>query len=328
MLETDDSLDTLIQKQDHVNVLRYLRIHQLRRPDLVISTVQAWLGRDLSGAGGGSSLRWSALGGVPVVARMAALEQLCLASLDVGDLDLAALAIDRLQELGVQEGSTRLKLLQGRILEAREDYPGAERHYQGLLEENPANLFAMKRLYCIHKAQVGGTGKAVEALNEYLQRNCADTPAWHEMAALRMELGDYAGAAYALEEVLMMAPAEPAVHVLLGECLVTSAEGNKSSKAPEILQRARRHMAQALELDPTNRRAQLGLVCASNAFLAAIAAPIGKASDSNDVGADDHDKEVAQELVKYGAEQVLQSYHGSLMYPRMQKLMAEYTAGL
>jgi tetratricopeptide (TPR) repeat protein len=241
---------------------------------------------------------------------------------------LATLAIGRLQELGVQHDSTRLKLLQGRILEAREDYAGAEQHYQALLEENPANLLAMKRLYCIHKAQVGGTGKAAEALNEYLQRNCADTPAWHEMATLRMELGDYAGAAYALEEVLMMAPAEPAVHVLLGECLATSAEGSGGKSAPAILQRARKHMAQALELDPTNRRAQLGLVSASNAFLVAIAAATGGKASDNDGGEIEHDKEVAQELVKYGAEQALKSYQGSPLYPRVQKLMEEYTAGL
>jgi hypothetical protein len=77
-------------------------------------------------------------------------------------------------------------------------------------------------------------------------------------------------------------------------------------------------MAQALELDPGNRRAQLGLVSTSNAYLAVAAARSG----------DDHDTSVAQELVKYGADQVLHSYRGSPLFARVQKLMAEYTTGL
>jgi tetratricopeptide (TPR) repeat protein len=271
---------------------------------------------DFMGSGGSSSSS---------IARLAALEQLCLACLDVGHFEMAELALQRLVESGVpSESSRRLELLRGRVLEAAGEYDRAETHYRGLLADNPANLLAMKRLYCVHRAQVGGSAKAMDALNSYLEQNYNDSSAWHEMANLRQEMGDFLGAAYALEEALMMAPSDAAVHVRIGECLATA-----DAKSVQLLRRARQHMAQALELDPANRRAQMGLVCTSNAYLVAASLTAANTTSGSATAAsasvDDHDASVAKELVKYGADQVLQSYRGSPLFSRVQKLMAEYT---
>lgn len=362
MLDIDDDLPTLIRRHDHLNVLRFLRVHQIRDPALVVRTGQAWLGESLD-----KTPKSAATGGGPL-AILAALEQICLAALDVGDATLAQLCLKRLQESGGTtnggssflkiinpavasagsasmastidpETSVRFRLLQGRCLEAAADYDGATLLYDELLQENPSNLQALRRQYCVHKAQVGRTVQAVTALNNYLQHNSADTAAWYELARMRQELGDYDGAVFGLEEVLLAVPTDAKLHVELAECLVTAASTNTnnpkgSSSRLEALQRARQHMAQALELDPTNRRAQFGLVTVSNAYLVAAAAAGAPSSaghkkgESVSAALDDHDVAVAEELVRYGAEQVLQSYQGSPLSSQVRRLMDEYTDGL
>ena len=336
MLQTDADLKTLIQQGDHLQVLRFLRVHQLRKPSVTLEHAQALLGPDLDQT---NNTRIDAL------SRLAILEQVCLAAVDNQQPDLANLALLRLKELSPESSATaapgtksstmkdsaRFRCLLGRCLEATEDYEGAKRLYNDLLKENPANLMALKRLYCVLRAQQQQqqskeettdsspsitSEMVMEALNNYLQQNYSDIAGWYELAHYRLDaLGDYKGAAYALEEVLLSVPSDTKIHVELAECYATVG-------GTDNLLLARKHFAQALELNSTSKRAQFGLIASANAYLCEMEASNKKTKE--DVQAE-HEMAVAHELIKYGAEQVLKSYKGSKLYPAVQALMKEYT---
>lgn len=301
-METDLDLPALIQGKDHLNVLRYIRIHQLREPDLVMQHGKALLGSDLNKKR------------VNELTRLASIEQICLAAIDCNDTTTAELCLRRLNEAGIEKTATRFQFLLARCLEAAGDVSGSEILYDSLLRQNPSNSAALKRKYCLLKAVPGKEVESVEALNAYLQQNYSDTAAWYELAKLKQELGDWKGAVFCLEEVLLATPASSHIHCELAECYATLDGGLDN------LLSARKHMAAALELDSASVRAKFGLVSISNAYLLEAAA---KKKD-----ADEFEIEVAQELVKYGAEQVLLSYKGTEMLGPVKALMEEYCDGL
>ena len=304
-MQTDDDLPTLIQKKDHLNVLRFIRLHELREPDLVVTHGQALLGKDLSKSGGCDEL-----------SRLAAFEQICLAALDIGETKLAETCLDRLKASGIAKESVRFRRLLARCLEAAGDMSGAELIYEALLKENPANGVARQRQYCIHRSQVGKEVEAATALNECIRHNPTDTGAWTEWANLRLEIGDYKGAAYCFEEILLEAPADASMQCALAECYATLGQSSKTST--EYLKLARQHFSQALELDPSSRRAQWGLLTAANDCLV-------KAVSKKDSVVDEHDQLVAGALVKLAAEKLLASYKGSPLFAAVKKTVAEYT---
>lgn len=293
----DEDLPTLIQRQDHLNVLRYLRAHQLREPDLVMEHGLALLGKDLSKSVGDES------------ARLGAIEQICLAALDVHDHDLADKCLSKLKE-STDKQSNRFRRLLGRCLEAAGDIKGAEALYDDMLQANPANLVALQRKYALLKGQPHKETEAMEALNKYLEQNMADPAGWYEMAQFRLNMADYKGAAYALEEVVLACPLESSLHCELAEVYATIG-------GLENLTLARKHMAQSLELDASNRRAQFGLVTVANAYLI-------ESENASKKLHDEHEVAVAKELIKYGATQLLTSYKGCPMFSAVQTLMAEY----
>jgi tetratricopeptide (TPR) repeat protein len=304
MLATDADLATLVKNKDHLNVLCYIRVHQLREPDLVLAHGRALFGPNLDKRGGTST---------DDLARMSALAQICLAALDVGQPDVANLCLTRLKESHVPNESTRFRCLLARCLEAAGDYAGAELIYDELLKENPANLVSLKRKYCILRAQVGKHVEAMEALNKYLEQNLSDTAAWYEMAQYRSSMGDYKGSAFALEEVLLATPLASRIHCELAECYATIG-------GIENLGLARKHMAQCLELDPTDRRGLFGLISVANDYL--IEASTSKKEP------DDHETSVAEELVRFGVKQLLEAYSGTDMFTAVKDLMNEYSEGL
>lgn len=377
-MENDADLPTLMARQDHLNVLRYIRVHELREPELVVHHGLLLL----TGTNNNdkdkkllNNIKLNSNSSINNLARLAALEQVCLAALDLQRLDLAQMCLERLRRDagGVvvdekESSSVRLRHLTARCLEATQDYSGAQLIYQELIQENPSNLVALKRLYCIARAQVadtdGGSGSmedACNALHHYLEFNYADTAAWSELARLRMEMGDFKSAAFSLEEVILAMPADSDMHVALAECYSTLAASSSSSTTTtttsssslsdlEYCLLARKHMAQALELDITNRRALFGLIVTSNDYLVvasqassktkkqlAASVSASSATDDDDDGKNnnssashDHEQLVAKELIKFGAEHLLQSYKGttSKMFAAVQSLLSEYTKGL
>lgn len=302
MLGPGDDLPTLVGRKDHLGVLRYIRSHELREPKLVVEHGQSLLGKDLTRGIGDDETR------------LAALEQICLAALDVANHDLADKCLDQLKKSGVDKDSARFRRLLARCLEASSDFEGAGAIYDDMLKENPANLVALQRKYCIARALQLEPEKVVEVLNEYLAQNMSDVSGWYEMAQLRMKLCDFKGAAYALEQVILGSPLDADMHRLLAEVYATIG-------GLENLTLARKHMSQALELDASNVRAQFGLVAVANQYLEESAA-----AGKKDV--DEHEVLVAKELVKYGASQVLKTYKGHKMLAIVKGVMDDYTDNL
>jgi len=306
MMDPNEDLPSLIQNKDNLGVLRYIRAHALREPKLVVSHGQALLGEDLSKKPSDGD----------DAARLAVLEQVCLSALDIANHDLAEICLSELK-LVVEKDSSRFRRLLARCLEASGGYEEAEKIYDDLLKENPANISALKRKYCLARAQGKEPQEVVGALNEYLGQQLSDVGGWYEMAKLRMSLADFKGAAYALEQVVLGSPLDADIHRQLAEVYATIG-------GLDNLSMARKHMAQALELDSKNVRAQFGLVNVSNQYLEESAAASSKVRKD----LDEHEQLVAKELVKYGAAEVLKSYKGKKMYQTVKRVMDDYTENL
>jgi len=316
MMGPGDDLDALSKNGDHLGVLRYIRAHEIRDPEKVIRHGQVLLKNGIK-----DEAAWSS-----------ALEQICLAAIDINNHVLAERCLDELKQkssVGSEKNkdgslvkdSDRYRRLLGRCLEAADDYEGAMVLYEKMLKKNPSNLIALQRKYCILRSQQSLKSDAaqvpmndvVDALNDYLGQQLSDVSGWYEMSRLRLSLADFKGAAYALEQVVLGSPLDAEIHRELGEVYATIGGLNTVY--------ARKHMAQALELDPTNIRAQFGLVCVANQYL-----------DESNAGSkkniDEHERLVANELVKYGAERVLRSYKGSPMFAIVKRVMDDFTDNL
>jgi len=301
MIVSEADLPTLIKQSDHLGVLRYVRSHKLRKPSLVVDHALALLGPNLTKNRPSSNplLPLLALGpAIDESERLAALEQLCEAALDVHDHNLANNCLTEIK-IYVPAESTRVRRLLGLCLESEGDLDRAEALYDDLLKDNPSCGAALKRKYAILKSQPRKEAEARGALNAYLERNGGDASGWAELGDLCHGMGDYRAAAYAYEEVVLSSPLDPAAHRRLGE-LYATVGGRQNLKA------ARKHLAQCLELDPKDVRALYGLVAAAGSYLEETS----HASKSKRE-ADEDDIEVAKELVKFGAEKLLKLYKGS-----------------
>ena len=80
-----------------------------------------------------------------------------------------------------------------------------------MLEKNPANMIAMKRLVCVHKAR-GKVTEAIAELTKILETFQNDPECWKELVNLYMSLGDMKQAVYCQEEVVMCDPRNYQVH--------------------------------------------------------------------------------------------------------------------
>lgn len=304
----EEDLPTLIKRQDHLNILRYIRAHKLREPWTVVTHGRLLLGIAPEGAGAARPPR-----GLGDAERLAALEQLCVASLDVGDLPLAESCLDAMQagESLVSKDSARYRKLLGLCLEASGDYDGAGAVYERLLRDNPSNGHAAKRKYCILSAQPGKEGEAMVALNDYLVRHPGDVAAWNQMAEARLAASDFQGAAYCYEEIVLGCPLDSNVHARLAEACCT-AGGIANARL------ARKHAAQAVQLDPNNLRAWYGLIAAAEGYLEEVERLSKGKREAEEEGA-----EVARELIKFGGEKLMQVYKGTDMMKIVERMLKE-----
>ncbi len=301
MIGPGEDLTSLCAKKDHLGVLRYIRAHELREPTLVLSH-----GKDLLGPNLKTRLDDTA-------SRMAALEQICLAALDVSDLNLAHVCLGEIA-VDVNKDSQRFQRMEARCLEAADDYDGAMIIYEEMLKKNPSNVMALQRKYCVLRAKGETTEKVLTALNDYLGQNLSDVSGWYEMAQLRRSLADFKGSAYALEQVILGSPLDAEVHMELAEVYATLGGLENTSLA-------RKHMAQALELEPSNIGAQLGLVSVANLYLE-------ESAEASKKLVDEHERLVAKEIVRFGAAEVLSSYKGTKMFAIVKRVMDDYIDSL
>jgi predicted Zn-dependent protease len=119
------------------------------------------------------------------------LEQVGLAALDVGNVDLAGLCISRLDIRF--PGSGRVLTMRGMLLETQGEFSKAYKLYDDMLASDESNLPVVKRmvavLRCMENNKEGTTGvvAATKALNRYLDTYYNDAEGWQELVSLYLE---------------------------------------------------------------------------------------------------------------------------------------------
>mmetsp|Transcript_50936 Transcript_50936/g.59516 ORF Transcript_50936/g.59516 Transcript_50936/m.59516 type:complete len:325 (+) Transcript_50936:152-1126(+) len=315
-----ETLPTLSAKNDHLGVLRHIRLHKLREPNMVITHGKSFLGTALSTTPKpsiltvvSSILGWS----MDESEKLSVLEQMIVASIDVNDLTLADQCLETLKnclqhhdgDAPLLDTSVRFRRLLGLIYEARGDCDSANTLYEELLTENPSNSYVYKRKFCIARVQSTNEVHMRDALNEYLENNLGDATAWLEMSKLSLSIGDYRGAAYCYEELVLCNPLDADLHCRLGEIYSTLG-------GVENLRLARKHLSQSLVLSPAegNLRAVFGLISAAETFLEEVDSKGKKHVEEEEI-------EVVNELLKFGSEHLTKIYKGTAMSAVVAKVV-------
>lgn len=173
-----------------------------------------------------------------------------------------------------------------------------------MISDNQSNIYALKRKYTILRAQLKDL-ESRQCLNDYLEQNAGDATGWLEMAKCCLERGDYKGAAFCYEEIVLFSPMDVKVHCVLGELYVTI-----GGKEQFVL--ARKHFAQCLEFDKGCIRAMFGLVSAAEGYLDLMEKSISKGGNSKKKETwDDEDVELVRDLKTYGVQNLMKSYKGT-----------------
>ncbi|KIJ64762.1 hypothetical protein HYDPIDRAFT_111357 [Hydnomerulius pinastri MD-312] len=134
------------------------------------------------------------------------LEQLTLAAIDVGRLDVADQCLQLLSDKF--PGSPRVDCLAGIRMEATEPPEVALKYYAELLEADSANAAIWKRRISILR-RTGKTDKAVTELSQYLDTFYTDVEGWLELADIYASCNQYEYSLQALTHALLLAPQNP-----------------------------------------------------------------------------------------------------------------------
>jgi len=180
------------------------------------------------------------------------LEQDTMAALD---MHLYARAEKNIAELKARFGneSLRISILDGLLLEARQEYDKATQIYEDIVKENEGHQGAMKRLIAISKDK-GVVDKTVKLLKEYLEVHQTDQDAWLELASIYIAACEYKFAAFCYEDLILIQPYNWMYHVKYAELLYTMG-------GSESIEYAKKAFMQAYELKPKNNPRALYGVC-------------------------------------------------------------------
>ncbi|EIW79724.1 TPR-like protein [Coniophora puteana RWD-64-598 SS2] len=134
------------------------------------------------------------------------LEQLALASIDMGRYDIADQCLKVLEERFT--GSPRVDCLHGILMEATESPEIALKYYNDLLEADSANAPIWKRQIAVLR-HMGKIEKAVNELSQFLDTFYADVEGWLELADIYATCNRYENSLQALSHVIVLAPQNP-----------------------------------------------------------------------------------------------------------------------
>ncbi|GLB39780.1 putative TPR-like protein [Lyophyllum shimeji] len=149
------------------------------------------------------------------------LEQLALASIDVGRLDIADECLKQLGEKFPR--SPRVDVLTGIRMEATESPDTVLQYYRELLEEDSANAAVWKRRISVLR-RTGKYQKAVEELAQFLDTFYTDVEGWLELADIYSSCNQYAQALQALSHALLLAPQNPFTFLQFAETAYTAGD--------------------------------------------------------------------------------------------------------
>ncbi|KAI6132904.1 TPR-like protein [Pisolithus croceorrhizus] len=138
------------------------------------------------------------------------LEQLALAAIDVGRLDVADQCLRQLSDKFPQ--SPRVDCLAGIRLEASKPPETALKYYSELLEADSTNVAVWKRRISVLR-RMGQTEEAISELSQYLDTFYTDIEGWLELADMYACCNQYDYSLQALSHTLLLAPQNP-VYVL------------------------------------------------------------------------------------------------------------------
>ncbi|TFK31869.1 hypothetical protein BDQ12DRAFT_659923 [Crucibulum laeve] len=149
------------------------------------------------------------------------LEQLALASIDIGRLDVADECTKQLSEKF--PNSPRVAVLVGIRKEASESPESVLRYYDGVLEEDSANAAIWKRRISVLK-RIGKTEKAVDELSKFLDTFYTDVEGWLELADIYSSCNQYTSSLQALSHALVLAPQNPFTALQFAETAYTAGD--------------------------------------------------------------------------------------------------------
>uniref|UniRef100_U5ERN5 ER membrane protein complex subunit 2 n=1 Tax=Corethrella appendiculata TaxID=1370023 RepID=U5ERN5_9DIPT len=177
------------------------------------------------------------------------LEQVFIAALDCGRIETAE---DCIGYLTVEfPGSLRIQKYKSMLLEALERYDDALDILDNIIKKDETNAAPRKRKIAILKAK-GKTTEAIKELCDYLKRFMSDQEAWHELCSLYLAEGEYAKAAFCMEEVLLHNPYSHLIHQRLADIRYTMG-------GLDNIEIAKSYYSQAVKLNNHNLRALYGL---------------------------------------------------------------------
>lgn len=146
------------------------------------------------------------------------LEQVMIAALDCNRIDTAE---DCIRILTAEfPGSLRIQKYKAMLLEALERYDDALDVLEQIIKKDETNAAPRKRKVAIYKAQ-GRTADAIRELCDYMKRFMSDQEGWHELCSLYLAEGEYAKAAFCMEEVLLHNPHSHLIHQRLADIRYT-----------------------------------------------------------------------------------------------------------
>jgi thioredoxin-like negative regulator of GroEL len=218
-------------------------------------------------------------------------EQTARALLEAGCLPQAVALIKAVLERWPE--SKRARRLQGMYYEAASQYDKAEAVYESMLDSDPADEAATKRLAALARSR-GDVGGAAAVLRTYLDHFQGDLQAWEELADLYCEVGALKQAAFCAEEAILLAPGNPAAHLRYADLLY-------SLGGAEQCRTARSYYSKALQLSGGRcPRAVVGLLAATGGgrdpTAGAVEAPEGDAGAAVAAAASTTDRQSLEAL--------------------------------
>ncbi|KAJ2721931.1 tetratricopeptide repeat domain-containing protein [Coemansia sp. Benny D115] len=185
-------------------------------------------------------------------------EQIFMAAIDEGEIELAKTILAILHKRF--DGSQRVKRLYGLVNEAAGHPDEAKKLYTEMLDKDPTNILAHKRMIAILKSQ-GQYTMAIKELVSYLDTHANDFEGWLELSHLYLDQHLYLQAAFCLEEVILQQPANHYFH--LGYAEVNYTMGRLDIALKEYLR--------VVELSTDNVRGFYGVKLTADRILDLIA---------------------------------------------------------
>lgn len=203
--------------------------------------------------------------------RFVLLEQVCIAAIDCNRFDIYYICFKILFKEFPK--SLRVEMLVVMEFEAKESYDQALEHLDKLIKRDETNTTARKRKVCILKAK-NKIPEAIKELTEYLKKFMTDQETWQELCDLYLAEGDYAKAAFCMEELILHHPHNHLLHQRYADICYTHG-------GLDNIELAKSHYLLAINLNEKNIRALYGLALCCLSLSSSAKCPANKKKEAS-----------------------------------------------